>query len=182
MKAITVASRFLLGAVLVGALGVAAIIPGMTMGGDVAVDHLGVGSLAPPLSISEWINGGPIAIGDNEHVYVLEFWTTYCPRCLVTAPHLSELQSKFGDRGLIVAGVTPESADVVRAFLKEKAKTISYRIGPDPEWKTGERYMDAVEASQLPYAFIIDREGRVAWHGDPLEPDFDGAVVNALQR
>lgn len=182
MKAVTVAFRILTGAVLLGLLVVAAIIPGMTMGGDLEFSELSVGGPAPPLAVSQWINGGPVTLGDNQHVYVLEFWTTYCPRCLVTAPHLSELQDKYRDSGLVIAGVTPESPSVVQTFLDEKGKAITYRVALDPEWKTGERYMDAVDAGQLPYAFIIDRAGRIAWHGDPLEPDFDAEIAKALKR
>lgn len=182
MKAVTVTIRIFIGTVVLGLLVVAAIIPGMTMGGDLKISELTVGSPAPPLAVTQWINGGPVTLGDDQHVYVIEFWTTYCPRCLITAPHLSELQNQYRGSGLIIAGVTPESAAGVQAFLDEKGKAITYRVALDPEWKTGERYMDAVDAGQLPYAFIIDRAGHIAWHGDPHEPDFDAEISKALRR
>jgi hypothetical protein len=32
----------------------------------------------------------------------------------------------------------------------------------------------------IPTAFIVDRTGNVAWQGHPMQPDFESAIVKAL--
>ena len=69
-----------------------------------------LGDEAKALKISDWVKGDAVdlAKGKGEKIYVVEFWATWCPPCLTTIPHLTELQKKFKDQGVVVIGVSGE--------------------------------------------------------------------------
>ncbi|MDA0660572.1 MAG: TlpA disulfide reductase family protein [Planctomycetota bacterium] len=78
---------------------------------------LGVGDPAPSLDVGRWMLGEPISDFVSGHVYVIDFWATWCGPCLRTIPHLSDLQSQYADR-ITVIGITDESEREVREFLQ----------------------------------------------------------------
>jgi thiol-disulfide isomerase/thioredoxin len=132
------------------------------------VPALDIGDKAPSLAgIKTWIGGDPVdtALTETKAIHVVEFWATWCPPCRETIPHLSELQKKFGDRGVTIVGVTDEAEDVVRPFL-ETLKP-SYRIALDGDKKVSEAYMKDVDG--IPHAFVVDATGMVVWHGHPMD-------------
>ena len=55
---------------------------------------LNIGDPAPPLRIREWIKGEPVQGFEKGHVYILEFWATWCRPCIAAMPHLSALAEK----------------------------------------------------------------------------------------
>jgi thiol-disulfide isomerase/thioredoxin len=125
------------------------------------------GDKAPSLAgVAEWINGGAVdpAAPDGRHVYVVEFWATWCGPCRVTMPHLDELQKKHAARAVFV-GITDEPAETVRPFLEKLP--VTYRIGLDTKKAATAAYMEGVEG--IPHAFIVGTNGLVAWAGHPLD-------------
>lgn len=66
-----------------------------------------IGQPAAPLHIDAWVNGKPLS--DDElkgKVIILDFWAVWCGPCIATFPHLREWQEKYGDKGLVIIGVT----------------------------------------------------------------------------
>ena len=79
-----------------------------------------LGDEAKPLQISKWVKGKKVdlAKGKGKKVYVVEFWATWCPPCRTTIPHLTELQKKYKDKGVVFIGVSDEKASVVKKFVE----------------------------------------------------------------
>jgi len=66
-----------------------------------------VGSKAPELGISEWIDGKPMTWKSWQgKVVLLDFWAPWCGPCRVMFPHLKKLYSDYHDKGLEIIGVT----------------------------------------------------------------------------
>jgi thiol-disulfide isomerase/thioredoxin len=90
-----------------------------------------------------WIKGQPVTRFEPGHVYVVEFWATWCGPCAAAMPHLSELQKKYAGR-LTVVGVDAREADAgkadvaaVNAFVKKKGDQMAYTVAmDDPVKKT----------------------------------------------
>ncbi|MEY4386546.1 MAG: Thiol-disulfide oxidoreductase ResA [Verrucomicrobiota bacterium] len=129
-----------------------------------------LGDAAKPLSVQEWIKNGPVKIEDGKgtNIYVVEFWATWCPPCLASIPHLTELQKKYKDRGVIVVGLTSESPAVVKKFVEKMGDQMDYHVAID-DGKTEENYPEAFGVRGIPVAFVVDKDGTIKWWGRPLQ-------------
>lgn len=139
---------------------------GMARGGE-------LGDPAGPLKIREWVKGEPVdlATGRGRKVYLVEFWATWCPPCVRSIPHLTELQRKYKDRGLVVIGVSvdgPRTVADVKPFVEKMGDKMDYTVAIDHDGATSDAYMKAWGQNGIPHAFLVDKEGRVIWHDNPL--------------
>ncbi|MHC5209649.1 MAG: redoxin domain-containing protein [Planctomycetota bacterium] len=147
-----------------------------------AEGELGVGSKAPRLGDVHWIQGEPVTEWQAGQVYVLDFWATWCGPCKATIPHVSELSKKYADDGVNVIGVAiwPRESMVPTAeFVQQKSGEMAYRIAEDIDGKTAEAFMRASLSSGIPTVMIVNRAGRLAWIGHPMEVDEPLAQVVA---
>jgi thiol-disulfide isomerase/thioredoxin len=128
-----------------------------------------LGDPAPELQIAEWIKGEPVKLADlkGKQVAVVEFWATWCGPCRVSIPHLTELQKKFKD--VVFVGISDEDPATVRPFVNRMGDRMEYRVAVDKDNKTGEAYMGAFGINGIPHAFVVDKEGRIVWHGHPMD-------------
>lgn len=144
---------------------------------------LELGAPAPPLRIKEWIKGDPVKLADGvgKNIYVIEFWATWCPPCRASIPHLTELQNRYRDQGVVIIGISSEDAEPVEKvtkFVKQWDEKIGYTIAVDDQKQTRDALMEPGDAD-IPWAFIVDRDGKVVWTGNPLRglEEALGAVV-----
>ncbi len=129
-----------------------------------------IGDKAPKVVAEKWYTTKPPALpgeeGADKHVFIVEFWATWCGPCLKSIPHLGELQKKHGKDGLIVIGMSNEEAGDIEPFLKDKMK-MEYHVGGDKDMATWEKYMDDIPG--IPHAYVVDRNNVVVWTGNPLD-------------
>ncbi len=129
-----------------------------------------LGDPAPPLKIAQWVKGEPVelAAGKGKNVYVIEFWATWCKPCRDGIPHLTALQKKYKDQGLVVIGVTDErNPKEVAPFVQKMGAQMDYTVAYDRDHQTNTAYMAAFGQQGIPHAFIVDKEGRLVWSGHP---------------
>lgn len=129
-----------------------------------------LGDPAAPLEIAEWVKGEAVNLtkAKGKQIIVVEFWATWCGPCRTSIPHLTELQRKFADRGVVVIGVSDETSAKVKPFVDEMGDKMDYTVALDLDRKTSAAYMQAFGQNGIPHAFVVDREGRIAWHGHPM--------------
>lgn len=136
---------------------------------------LTVGDPAPKLDTGAWVQGEPVKDFNSNHVYIVEFWATWCGPCRASIPHLNELYEKFKDQGLIAIGqdIWENDEDAVAPFVKKMGDQMTYRVALDN--KTGDSkgvmaktWMEAAGQNGIPTAFVINRQGRIAWIGHPM--------------
>jgi thiol-disulfide isomerase/thioredoxin len=129
-----------------------------------------IGDPAAPLNIATWVQGDPVDLAavKGEKIVVVEFWATWCGPCRTSIPHLTELQKKFADRGVVFVGVTDEDEATVRPFVSQMGDKMAYTVAIDNNRQTSDGYMKAYGQNGIPCAFIVDREGRIAWVGHPM--------------
>lgn len=148
--------------------------------GLVLADDLG--DPAPELDIAKWCKGEPItfAEGKDKNIFVLEFWGTTCPHCRACVPRLTEMQKKFADQGVVFIGISPEPIEKIDAYVKELGDKIGYRIAADNNRKTDLAYRGKRRIQQVPYAFLIGKEGKLIWHGHPMS-GLDAVIEGVLK-
>ncbi len=158
-----------------------------------SANDLGVGSPAPPLDIEHWLQDGngffkPIQEFKSGKVYVVEFWATWCGPCIMSMPHLAELQNKYRGRDVQIISVSDETVEEVKDLLEkdndEVGKTFAeitaaYSLTTDPDGSVHEDYMEGANQAGIPTSFIVGKSGLIEWIGHPMELDAPlEAVVN----
>ena len=141
-----------------------------------AAATLKIGDPAPKLQVGKWIQGDPVNSFETGKVYVVEFWATWCGPCKVSIPHLNELYSKYKDKGVVVIGQDcwEEDDSLVAPFVKKMGDKMTYRVALDDKSKIEKgamatTWMDAAGQNGIPTAFVINKQGKIAWIGHPME-------------
>jgi alkyl hydroperoxide reductase subunit AhpC len=137
---------------------------------------LEVGDPAPKLVQGCYVQGEPVVSMETGKVYVVAFWTTRFSLCREEVLHFSRLQEQFKDRGLVVIGQNVGERDesvaaTVTNFIRQIDTNMSFRVALDT---VGERpnamyetWMKASGWMGVPWAFVVDRRGVIAWSGHP---------------
>ena len=125
-----------------------------------------IGEQAPELQIGSWIKNGPgsLAEGKGKKIYIIEFWSTKNKECVKTMSYLHKLKGRYRD--LTIISISTQKASVLKKFISQY-KNISYKIAADDNKKTYKAYMQG--HGKIPMAFIVNKNGTVAWIGHPLD-------------
>lgn len=137
--------------------------------------RLSVGDTAPAIKVANWIKGKEISKFEKGKVYVVEFWATWCGPCIRGIPHLTKLQKEMKDKGVEVIGVSiweeDGSLDKVKSFVEKKGAEMEYNVAYGGDGGGGDMantWMKAAGRNGIPAAFVVDKEGKIAWIGHPM--------------
>jgi len=159
----------------------------VTNGQNEQLPSLNVGDPAPPLRIRDWLKGTPVQRFEKDHIYVVEFWATWCRPCKAEMPHLSALARKYKNSvtvlGINIFEAKTTTLNKIKAFVDSMGKDMDYSVAVsdsnymENDWfsATGQIYMG------IPSAFIVDREGRLAWMGHPCD-HFEDALFKIVSN
>ena len=153
---------------------------------------LAVGDKAPPLKLAKWLKGDPIDQFQDGHIYVVEFWATWCGPCRVSMPHISQLQQRLANSVTFI-GISDEDEQTVRSFLASVRnpqsgetwdQVVTYAIALDADQAMHVAYMQAAGQRGIPTAFVVGRDGRIEWIGHPMgiEQPLDQIIAGTWDR
>lgn len=133
-----------------------------------------VGEAAPEISASDWVNSKkPLTLaGLKGKVTVVEFWATWCGACIECIPHLNELQRKYSGQNFQLVSLVLEGHQTMDPFLTEHP--VEYPIGLESS------SLDGYGVNGIPWAFVIDQQGKIIWSGNSTSSEMDQAVARAL--
>ncbi len=137
---------------------------------------LKVGDAAPALTIEKWVKNGPVEKLEKDKVYVVEFWATWCGPCKTSIPHLTEVAKKFKGKATVIGVSVWERAQnndeliaKVEQFVKDMGDKMDYVVGVDGvDGSMAKDWMQAAGRRGIPSAFIVNKEGKIAWMGHPM--------------
>ena len=89
-------------------------------------------------------------------VVLVNFWATWCPPCRKEIPDLIALSAQFSDQGLVILGISDESADKVAPFVQQYR--VPYPVLLDP----GRQVNGLFSVEGIPKSFVYNREGKLA--------------------
>lgn len=143
---------------------------------------LHVGDDAPALPIAGVIKGDKTPESLKGKVTVIEFWATWCGPCIASMPHLSDLADSYKGKVNFYSVNTWDfrgSKGEKEEFEAHKARVadwvakntdkMRYNIVQDTQDdKISTSWMFAAGKYGIPCAFIVGKDGKIAWVGHPM--------------
>ena len=88
-------------------------------------------------------------------VVVIDFWATWCVSCRETIPVLQRLKAKYGEKGLVVAGITVDKGP------KEKVAKFARKMKMDYQilWDAEDTLSKPFGYEGLPSVYVFGRDG-----------------------
>ena len=125
---------------------------------------IGVGTPAPELAPTAWLNGQPLRLADlRGRVTLIEFWTFDCINCRNVYPALAQWHQVYAPYGLVIIGVhTPEfrherEIKNVQAIIDEWR--VPYPVAIDNDLETWLAYRNRV----WPSLYLVDKRGVIRY-------------------
>lgn len=149
---------------------------------------LTVGDPAPAIKVEQFLKGSPVSEFKPGHIYVMEFWATWCGPCIRGMPHLTEVQKKFKDKATIIgvdileerngSDYTSDTLDKVKGFVEKQGEKMGYTVAYDgASGAMTKAYMEAAGQNGIPAAFVISGDGKIAYIGHPMNEEFEGTIA-----
>jgi len=138
---------------------------------------LNVGDPAPGFKVGKWVKGEHVEAISKGKVYVIEFWATRCPPCVAGIPHLSALAKRYKGKATVIGvsilhwqdGSSNDDLQLVSKFMKtSNGQGMKYDVAVDtPDAYMVKRWLGAAGFDSIPCAFVVGKDRRMAWMGDP---------------
>lgn len=139
-----------------------------------------VGTLCGPIDGLKFVKGdAPAEVPKHGSVTVIELWAQWCGPCRQVFPHLTRIYHERKAQGLIVVGISVTDDPGLQAFVDQQGDKMGYIVAIDQAGSAGQ-LMKRAKIQGIPHAFIVGRDGKIAYSGHPAEPSFEQAIDQAL--
>ena len=151
--------------------------PSSDAGSDAGAGRPGRTVKAPAFELTD-LDGVTFSLADLKgEVVFLDFWATWCPPCVVSAPEVERLSNDFRSKGLTVVSISlDDSLPPVRQFVERFGLSSRVALSNDPQLSA--RY----GVQGIPHFVLIDREGYVAGVWEGFRPDFGAIWRREVER
>ena len=113
---------------------------------------------APGFELKD-LSGKTVKLSDSDGtVRLVDFWATWCAPCREEMPAFTQLQRRWGARGVQFVGVSSEDAAKVARFGRELAINYPLWVG-EAAAELSRRLGNS--AGVLPYSVVLDGSGKV---------------------
>lgn len=132
---------------------------------------------------------GPDLTGQRREIQSLRgspvlvvFWASWCPGCCQESVHIQRVADRFADEGLEVVGVSLDrSRSELASLVAKQGLTWTQVFTENPEhagWDNPIAKYYGIES--IPYAFLLDRQGKIRAAGLRGEAQLSEAISRVL--
>jgi thiol-disulfide isomerase/thioredoxin len=125
------------------------------------------------VKVSEFLQESKIASPENNKLFFVDFWATWCVPCITAKEHLKVLQSQFPNDFYVVS-LSNENPLKVEKFLKKKPNDLAVAIDYNSET------FNDFNVKILPNGVLFNAQGQVLWQGGA--PDLKANIVAKFLR
>jgi thiol-disulfide isomerase/thioredoxin len=107
-------------------------------------------------------------------VVVIEEWGVNCPPCIASLPDIAKMAKRYEKKGLVVVGLERQGSskeDILKVLKDAKVKFPVMAGGSGP-----------VASNGIPHAMVFGVDGKLVWHGNPHDDEFEDSVKDALKE
>ncbi|HQU48884.1 MAG TPA: TlpA disulfide reductase family protein [Casimicrobiaceae bacterium] len=137
---------------------------------------LAPGDAAPAFALPD-ARGATVALENlRGRVVVVDFWASWCGPCKRSFPWMSEMQRRYGDRGLSIVAVNVDKR------LEDAAKFLAttpgdFTIVYDPSGASPAAW----DVKGMPTSYLVDRSGRIVSVESGFRDESKGALEARIQ-
>lgn len=154
---------------------------------------LGTGDMAADAEAQDLESGKPVHLSDfRGRVVFLEFWATWCGPCREPMERLAALgkrrQADWRRDVELVAISIDNDRDALRQHVRRNGLApdgVRHLWSPRPdrgESPAPDAAVSVYSVSQVPTAFLIDRDGRILWQGHPGSFELERKIEERLAQ
>jgi peroxiredoxin len=123
-----------------------------------------------PLFETDMFEGGTFSLKDHrgKNVVLLNFWSVFCRDCISRIEALNKINDLYQKRNFILVGIAGDPPTPrMLAQVKKYAAKMHYQVIMDPDLLI----YDSYDVDIIPFAVLIDRDGKVVMAIQSLEPE-----------
>ena len=144
----------------------------------VLADAPAIGAAAPPFSLTT-LDGKSFSLAEatkGNSLVVLMFISTQCPYSNAYNDRMRDMAAVYAKKGVLFVGINSNKTETVQdAAAHAKKNGHTFPIVKDPDNKVADLY----DARRTPEVYIIDKEGKLRYHGRIDENYEDPAKVSS---
>lgn len=153
--------------------------------------QLNEGDPAPAIKFYKWVKGNPVTQFSKDKIYVVEFGATWCVPCRAAIPKLTSIARKYKGKVSVISFFVMEFNDQpletknpryvsnVERYVAKQGVNMDYDVAVDDDVQTMQN-MWLTGREGIPYIFVVDRNGLVAWIGS--NPQALDSVIDAVNH
>ena len=134
-----------------------------------------------PLFDAQTLDGEKFVLKEHlgKNIVLLNFWSVFCRDCISRIEALNKINDLFSQRDFELVGIAgdPPTARML-SQVKRYAAKMHYDVILDPELEVFDSY--GVEI--IPFAVLVDRDGKVFVAIQSLEPEPLKLISDAIDR